>query len=126
MPARVTALLLMLAWSLPGVADESSRKGHGHISAELQIIKADGFEASFGKIDLGKIDTQTLNVAIHYNLTDRVSVSVGLPLIRKRYRGSFIHDPLALDPPRPDVPFLDDGKYRTDFQDWHFGLQHRA
>ena len=90
-----------------------------------QYIHADGFEASFGKLDIGTIDTHTLNLELDYHLTDHWSLSLGIPLVRKRYQGNFPHDPTALDPPR-DVPNIDDGSYHTDFQDWHLGVRYLA
>ena len=105
---------------------ENGRKGHGHFTVEYQYISVDGFQASTGKIDIGTTDTHTLYFELDYNVTDRLAVVVGLPLIRKRYQGNFPHAVAGLDPPNNTAPFIDDGKYRTEWQDWHLGVRYLA
>lgn len=94
------------------------------MALSFQVIRIDGFEGSAGKIPIGTVDTQSLTFDIDYNLTDRLTVSAGLPYVRKRYNGTAIHDPLALDPPRPDVENVDIKSWNKDFQDFHLGLRY--
>ena len=101
-----------------------SRAGHGHVSVSFQVIRIDGFEGSMGLIPIGTADTQSLNIEVDYNITDRLSVSAGLPYIKKRYNGTLDHDPLALDPPRPEVENVDIKDWNSDFQDFHLGLSY--
>jgi len=101
-----------------------ARAGHGHVSASFQVIRIDGFESSVGLLPIGTADTQSLNIEVDYNLTERLSISIGLPYIRKRYNGSAAHDPLALDPPRPEIENVDIGDWNSSLQDFHLGLRY--
>jgi len=118
--------LLLVALPAAPLSAEESRKGHGHFTTEYQYISVDGYEASTGEFDIGTTDTHTLYFELDYYLTDRLSVVVGLPLIRKRYQGTFPHDVAGLDPPNNTAPFIDDGDYHTDWQDFHLGARYVA
>lgn len=111
-----------LASLTPGLvaAEENSR---GVVSLSYQYIKVDGFESSVGKLDIGTTDTHTLFLEVDYELTDRVSVSVGIPFVTKRYQGDFPHLPDGIVPPKND-PLIDDGSYHTEFQDITFGVSY--
>lgn len=124
--------LLLLAGS-PGSAQEErqedrqeDRKGSGHVSVGYQYIHVDGFESTIGTLDVGTTDTHALSLELDYNLTDRLSLSVGLPLVSKRYQGPFPHTVSGLDPPNNAAPFIDDGDYHTSWQDFHFGARYLA
>lgn len=106
--------------------EDSGLAGHGYISLSYQYISVDGFEASTGTIPIGTVDTHTLYFDIDYHLTDRWTINFGIPYVRKRYQGSFPHDPLTLDPPRPWVENVDLGDWNTDFQDIHLGVKYLA
>lgn len=97
----------------------------GHFSMDYQYIHIDGFEATTGKLDIGTTDTHSLYFDVAYAITDRWTVSVGIPLVRKRYQGPVPHDPDAIVPPQ-DQELIDDGDYHTDFQDFHFGASYLA
>ena len=120
------ATLAFCLLAAPMAAAEEGRKGHGHFTVEYQYISVDGFESSIGELDIGTTDTHTLNFELDYNVTDRLAVYVGLPVIRKRYQGNFPHRTDVLDPPNNTAPFIDDGEYRTRFQDLHVGLRYLA
>lgn len=117
---------LALSYSGPASADESSRAGHGHVSVSYQQIRVDGFEGSAGNIPIGKVDTHALSFDVEYYLTDRWTVGAGIPFIRERYRGTFPHDPLLLDPPRPEVKNIDLGDWNQGFQDFHLSVRYLA
>jgi len=70
------------------------------------------------------VETQVISFDVDYHLTDRLTLVAGIPFVRERYLGPFDHDPLALDPPRTDVPNLDLGDWNTDFQDFHLGVRY--
>ncbi len=107
-------------------AESGSRAGHGHFSVGFQVIRVDGFRNSVAVSPIGTVDTQSLNFEVEYYLTDRVTVSAGIPYVKKRYNGSGQHDPLALDPPRPYIENVDALDWNTDFQDFHFGVRYLA
>lgn len=121
----IGGLSLLVFHASPGYAEEN-RKGHGHVSVSYQYISVDGFESSVGELDIGTTDTHSLFFELDYNLTDRLSVAAGIPLVRKRYQGSFPHSVAGLDPPNDTAPFIDDGRYRTEWQDLHFGARYLA
>lgn len=104
--------------------ESDSRAGSGHVSVGFQVVHVDGFESSVGLLPIGTVDTQSLNIEVEYYFTDRLSVSAGLPFVSKRYQGPGQHDPLALDPPRPNVENVDTGSWNRDFQDFHLGLRY--
>lgn len=105
---------------------EESRKGHGHVSVGYQYISVDGFKSSVGTLDVGTTDTHTLFFQLDYNVTDRLSLFAGLPLVRKRYQGPSPHSVAGLDPPNNTAPFIDDGSYHSDWQDFRFGARYLA
>ncbi len=114
-----------LFWATLCTAETTLSEHRGEISIGYQYIHVDGYEASFGKMDIGTTDTHILNFETTFALTDRWSVSLGIPLIRKRYNGPLPHDPDSIVPPA-DQENIDDGKYRTGFQDFHLGVQYLA
>ena len=122
----LVALFSLLLLPAPAFAEESSRAGHGHVTVSYQYIRVDGFEGSQGTIPIGTVDTHALNFELDYYLTDRWSVAFGIPFIRERYKGTFPHDPLALDPPRPEVENVDLGQWNQDFQDFHLAVRYLA
>ncbi len=124
--ALAVCLIALFLFSTTVRGEESSRAGHGHFAVTYQYIHVDGFEGSNGTIPIGTVDTHLLNFDIEYSFTDRLSVSLGIPFIRERYRGDFPHDPLALDPPRPEVENIDQGDWNEGFQDWHFAIRYLA
>ena len=113
----IAALLL-----LPSAAfAEGPHRGHWSIS--YQHIKVDGFESSIGELDIGTTDTHTLHFEVDYQLTERIALVAGIPLVRKKYEGGGPHVPTSINPPQDDK-FIDDGDYHTEFQDFQFGVRY--
>lgn len=121
---RVSTLLFLagLALAVPD-AYAADRAGSMHFSVDYQYISVDGFEGTAGEVPIGTVDTHVWNFEFEYAATDRLTLSAGIPLLRRRYQGTFPHDPRILDPPR-DAEFIDDGEYHTDFQDFHLGIRY--
>lgn len=119
-------VLVQLALATDAASAEEGGKGHGYVTAEYQYITTDGFESTIGKLNSGKTETHTMYFEAGYNVTDRFSVAVGLPLIRKRYQGATPHDPAGLDPPNNTAPFIDDGEYHTHWQDFFLEVRYLA
>ena len=109
------ALFLLVLAAFPAYADK------GHVTLHYQQIKVDGFESTVGELDIGTVDTQTLYFELTYHLNDRISVHAGIPLVRKRYKGTGPHVPSSIVPPQNDQ-FIDDGSYHTDWQDFQFSI----
>jgi hypothetical protein len=53
---------------------------------------------------------------VTYGLTDRMSVTVGLPIVMSRYRGAFPHRPITLD----------NGNWHTTSQDFRFNVRYNV
>lgn len=123
--------MLCLVLAMPALADnelQSPEGGHtagsGSISMTYQNIAVSEFETSVSQIDIGEVLTQNLYLEITYALSDRWQITAGLPYVKKRHRGAGAHDPLLLVPPRPEVPFIDDGNYHNEFQDFSLGVKY--
>ncbi len=121
--SAISNVVILLMAALGLAADEDAPRGY--VSLDYQYIHVDGFESTVGELDIGTTDTHSLQLEVDVHLTDRWSVSAGLPLVTKRYNGPGPHDPTALDPPQDDK-LVDDGDYHTSFQDFHFEARYRA
>lgn len=120
-------------------AEYSERAGHGRVTASYHYVRSDRFQGDLGRVGYYTTDSHALDLEVDYWLTNQWRVLVGLPLIMKRFNAGAhsnadvdpvafdeaLHDPLRLVNPRDD-PFIDDGKYRTRFQDWRLGVSYRA
>jgi hypothetical protein len=124
-PVLAVAVLIFMSTPLQA-SEEGGRAGHGYMSLSYQYITVDGFESSIGKLPIGTVETHTLFFDVDYHLTDRWTISAGIPWVRKRYQGGGPHDPLTLDPPRPWIENVDQGDWNTDFQDIHLGVKYLA
>jgi outer membrane receptor protein involved in Fe transport len=127
--AQLPMLCLVLA--LPALAaddlqspDGGHTAGNGSISLSYQNIVVNEFNTSVSEVDIGEVQTHALYLEGTYALTDRWTLTAGLPYIKKRYIGAGVHDPLTLVPPRPEVPLIDDGNYHSEFQDFYLGVSY--
>jgi len=121
--AAIGALLLLT--SNVNASEVELRKGGGQFALTYQFNTTDGFESDIGELAIGSIDTHVLNFELQYALTDRLTVIVGIPFVRKRYNnGPLPHDPLLLDPPRPYIENVDEGDWNSDFQDFNIGAKY--
>jgi hypothetical protein len=105
----------------PQYDDPGHQAGSGSVMVAFQTIDVSKFDTGAQEVDIGTVSTQDLYVEMEYALSDRWTVKAGLPYIRKKYDGPARHDPLALVPPRPEVPFIDDGRYNGGLQDFLVG-----
>lgn len=99
----------------PGTTASESRAGHGEVSLTYQYGYSNGgtvFGSHYAPI--GRIDAHSLFLNIDYSVTDRLSVSAGIPYFVARYLGPIPHDIHQVD---PDAGELDDGRFHGDFQD---------
>lgn len=125
----LTCLLLLFSHPTPAqnetrLAEDLYEKGHGSVSLTLQMIEVDKFNTSVTDVDIGSVSTRSAYLELEYALAERWTMTLGVPYIKKRYDGPARHDPLKLVPPRPEVPFLDDGRYHGDFQDFVIGARY--
>jgi hypothetical protein len=66
--------------------------------------------------DRGHIDSNTMLFDVTYGVSDRLAVTVGLPMVTSRYRGNFPHQPITLD----------DGNWHTSAQDLRLGVRYNV
>ncbi len=105
-------------------ADEEHVQGTGSMSLAYQSIEVNEFDTSAAEVDIGEVRTHSLYLELNYALTERWLLTAGIPFIRKKYDGPGRHDPLTLVPPRPDVPYVDDGRYHDEWQDFVLGASY--
>jgi len=124
-----TTLVVLLLAFVPSrvAAEESARRGHGRVSLAYHYGRGDGFQSEvFGRLTGATTDSHALDFAVEYNLTNRWTVTAGIPLVMKRAKGDTVgHNPQLLGTPQ-DTRFIDDGKYHTNFQDFRFGMSYLA
>jgi hypothetical protein len=122
------ALLLCPSWlsadSLNLRKEDLFEPGHGAVSLALQVIEVSEFNTGATDVDIGSVSTRSAYLELEYAVASRWLMKLGLPYIRKKYDGPGRHDPLRLVPPRPEVPFVDDGRYHGSFQDFFVGVHY--
>ncbi|MGI9264458.1 MAG: hypothetical protein ACR2QU_05995 [Gammaproteobacteria bacterium] len=117
--------------ALPALADSNLQSTHddeaggrGYVSLTYQNINVNRFDTSASEIDIGDVQTHSLFLEFGYHINERWQLQAGIPYVKKRYNGPGRHDPLTLVPPRPEVAFIDDGNYHSDFQDIFLGVSY--
>lgn len=116
------AALLLAAGSVHGttlfsVGDAESRVGEGALSFGLHSSRGEGtFSAGGQPFAAGDVDTRAAVLGVSYRFAERWTVEARLPWVRRRNQGFLSHDPALLQPPRPNLQPIDDGR-------WHGGLQ---
>lgn len=112
------AVLLTLAAGAPPAHAQAwlPAKGEGTVSLLFtNVVSRDHFLPDT-RYDFGRIDSHTMLFEVAYGVSDRMTVSVGLPLVTARYSGNFPHRPITLD----------DGAWHTTAQDFRFGVRYNA
>jgi hypothetical protein len=69
------------------------------------------------RVDVGHIDTNAMLFDLTYGLTDRMAVTVGIPLVVSRYQGAFPHQAT-----NPDAP--DNTGWNSTFSDFRFNVRY--
>lgn len=113
-------------YGLSNDAEAESRAGHGYFSLSYQYVSVDGFESSIGKIPTGTVESHVLFFDIEYYITDKIALTAGIPYFRKQHQGAAFHDPLILDPPKPNVENIDQGVWNSGLQDFNLGIRYLA
>jgi hypothetical protein len=113
----IIACLLLAAATVPVHAQAwLPAKGEGTVSVLVSnTLSKDHFLPDV-RYDFGHIDANTVLFDVTYGLTDRMAVTVGLPLVTSRYRGTFPHRPVTLD----------DGNWHTTSQDFRFNVRYNV
>jgi hypothetical protein len=69
------------------------------------------------RVDVGHIDTNVALFDLTYGVTDRMAVTIGIPLVVSRYQGAFPHQPT-----NPDAP--DNSGWNSTFSDFRFNVRY--
>jgi hypothetical protein len=91
-------------------------RGTGSISVTYQYIGISERELVVLRENFGKITLRSLYFDFDYGLTDRLAMTVTLPLKSNRYVGAAPHDPRLLANDHGEE-FLDNGDYHTNWGD---------
>ena len=97
-------------------------KGEGAVSFLFQDQFFRYHFAAREPVDAGQIYSRSMLFDVTYGVTDKVAVTIGLPLMATRYSGPSPH-PLA-DFSRPNP--IDDGTWHTTAQDFRFDVRYNV
>jgi hypothetical protein len=111
------ALLGLVAATIPSSAQAwLPAKGEGTISVLVSNTLSKDHFLPDERYDFGHIDANTVLFDVTYGLTDRMAVTVGVPIVMSRYRGLFPHRPITLD----------DGNWHSTSQDFRFNVRYNV
>jgi len=101
-------------------------KGEGSVSILFQDIAVKDHYYGTTPVDSGRIRTEAALFDVSYGLTDRVAVTVGLPLVAAKYSGVSPHPLVDLSGPTPRFGAnpLYDGSYHPTLQDLRFSVRY--
>ena len=94
-------------------------KGDAYVSILFTNMYSNRHYLPVEQVDLGEIDSNTLLFDVTYGLSDRMAISIGLPLVVSRYQGTRPHQP-----GNPDR--LDDGDWHPTLQDVRVNFRYNA
>ena len=116
---HAVGMIVALAAAVPATAAAQAflpGKGDAYVSVVYTNLYSNRHYLPVEQVDLGEIDANTLLFDATYGLTDRVAISLGMPLVVSRYQGTRPHQPL--NPAR-----IDDGHWHPTFQDVRFSVR---
>lgn len=94
-------------------------QGEGYVSTVYTNLFVNKHYLPTTRYDIGKIDTNSFLFDASYGVTDRMAVSISLPLMISRYRGDSPHHGTQ---PLP----MDDGTWHSTFQDFRFNIRYNV
>ena len=116
MRAALTLVVFLAATSAASAQAWLPAKGEGTVSVLFSNTLSKKHYLPDVAYDRGHIDANTLLFEVTYGLTDRMAVTVGLPMVTSRYRGNFPHRPITLD----------DGNWHTSAQDFRMNVRYNV
>jgi hypothetical protein len=125
--ARSAALLALTGAGAVSLAQTQSNvqvpaRGTGSFGVTYQQISISERELVVVRENFGKVTLRSAYFEVDYGLTDRLALSVTLPLKSNRYVGDFPHDTRLLANDHGEE-FLDDGDYHTNWGDLGVGVR---
>ena len=110
-------IVLLVVSSAPAHAQAwLPAKGEGSVSVLFSNTLSTRHYLPNIAYDRGHIDANTMLFDVTYGLSDRVAVTVGLPMVTSRYRGTFPHRPITLD----------DGNWHSSAQDFRMSVRYNV
>ena len=94
-------------------------KGEGYVSTVYRNVFIDTHFLPTERHHVGEIDSNAVLFDVTYGITDRVAMSVSLPLVITRYTGDFAH-------PATQSRVMDDGAWHSTFQDFRFNVRYNV
>jgi len=120
--STVRAALALLALSLAATAAQAQAwlpaKGEGTVSMVFSNSLSTKHYLPDVAYDRGHIDSNTMLFDVTYGFSDRMAVTVGLPMVTARYRGAFAHRVDGVPVPN------DDGNWHTSAQDFRMNVRY--
>jgi hypothetical protein len=116
--ALTAALTLGIAASAAGQALVPP-KGDAYASVLFTNMAVDNHFLPAHRVDVGQIDSNIVLFDLTYGLTDRMAVTVGLPLVTSRYHGAYPHQP-----GNPEAP--DNSGWNSTFSDFRFNVRYNV
>jgi len=109
-------------------SQQTQQKGDASLTLEYQYIRTGDFVSSFGRSDVGIMDTQVMLLSGTYAVSDRWTVMASVPYVKRRYTGDSPHDPIGdfSNFVPPDLTLIDDGSYQSGLQDFYMGVEYLA
>jgi hypothetical protein len=117
-------VVLACCFGSVGAQQADEPESRGQMAFTYQYNRARGFNTSYGEVVPEDLTTHVIDFAASYRVKDRWTVSLGLPLTSREWKGPPLHDPLAIIPPQPDSRFIDDNHFHTYLQDLRFGASY--
>ena len=116
MRAAITLVVFLAAASSAYAQAWLPAKGEGTVSVLFSNTLSTKHYLPDVAYDRGHIDANSLLFDVTYGVSDRMAVTVGLPIVTTRYRGSFPHRPITLD----------DGSWHTSAQDFRLNVRYNV
>ena len=116
MRAALTLVVFLFTTSTAFAQAWLPAKGEGNVSVLFSNTLSTRHYLPDVAYDRGHIDANTMLFDVTYGVSDRMAVTVGLPMVTSRYRGSFPHRPITLD----------DGNWHTSAQDFRLNVRYNV
>jgi len=117
------AAALLAGAARPAVAQAFvPAQGEGAVSFLFQDQLFRYHFAGTQAVDVGPINARTLLFDVTYGVTDKVAVTIGLPMVATRYSGPAPHPLPDFSGPNP----IDDGTWHTSLQDFRFDIRYNV
>ena len=116
MRAAITLLVFFAAVTSAYAQAWLPAKGEGTVSVLFSNTLSTKHYLPDLAYDRGHIDANSMLFDVTYGVSDRMAVTVGLPIVTSRYRGAFPHRPITLD----------DGNWHTSAQDFRLNVRYNV